>query len=292
MPHRRLCVTRAAKRKGGPRDARAGPNAQDLWHSPGTPRWSRWVKGNHWQKEANPLSAPPSVRVSSEEQAAASEKSSSPAQQSVTPDPDPLSGPRTYSRRPSPPPRPVPKSSVRKPDPNRARYCPHGTPGIVVRQSSKEPGRHICPEEWNYKSHGARGWDSQVRPATGMSAAGIPPYLLSPPSLQLPLCRCHHCHRGGECSASYSSASWDARCRLNSELSEDQPMELHFLLVRLCGGRLRGESSANNRGEKRRGYERAVAAAEIPVKSCNRKRYMFLSSAGAKAGRAGPRRLK
>lgn len=76
-------------------------------------------------------------------------------------------------------------------------------------------------------------------------------------------------------------------------MSEDQPMELHFLLVRLCGRRQRGESSsANNRGEKRRGEEWAVAAARIPVKSCERKRYMFLSSAGAKAGRARPRRLK
>lgn len=37
------------------------------------------------------------------------------------------------------------------------------------------------------------------------------------------------------------------------ELSEDQPMELHCLLVRLCGGRLRGESRANKRGEERRG---------------------------------------
>lgn len=36
-------------------------------------------------------------------------------------------------------------------------------------------------------------------------------------------------------------------------LSEDQPMELHCLLVRLCGGRLSGESRANERGEERRG---------------------------------------
>lgn len=48
-------------------------------------------------------------------------------------------------------------------------------------------------------------------------------------------------HRGPPCAA----YTW--------ELSEDQPMELHCLLVRLCGGRLRGESRANKRGEERRG---------------------------------------
>ena len=86
------------------------------------------------------------------------------------------------------------------------------------------------------------------------AGGGDTPYLLSPPSLRLLLTRRRqHCHRGGECSASCSSASWDAWCRPESELSEDQPMELHFLLVRLCGGQLRGESSANNGVEKRRG---------------------------------------
>lgn len=125
---------------------------------------------------------------------------------------------------------------------------------MVVRQLREAPRRRKCLKGKDYNSHRAHGQKtSQARPATGIPAAGIPPYLLSPPSLQLPLSRHRHCHRGGECSASYSSASWDARCRLDSELSEDQPMELHFLLVGLCGGRVRGEASANNRGEKRRG---------------------------------------
>lgn len=61
--------------------------------------------------------------------------------------------------------------------------------------------------------------DSPTRPVSGMPATGILSYLLSPPSLQLPLSRRHHCHRGGQCFASYSSASWDARCRLNSSLA-------------------------------------------------------------------------
>lgn len=137
------------------------------------------------------------------------------------------------------------KSREVRPSGHTGKCSSPGTPGAPPTQTSR--GKEL------QLPRGPRQRDSLARPATGMPVAGIPSYLPSPPSLRLPLSRRHHCHHGGVCSASYSSASWDARCRLNSELSEDQPMELHFLLVRLCGGRLRGDSSANNRGEKRRG---------------------------------------
>lgn len=58
---------------------------------------------------------------------------------------------------PSPPPRPVPKSSGRMPVPNRARYGPRSTPGIVVRQPGPAPRRRKCLEGKDYNSRGAQG---------------------------------------------------------------------------------------------------------------------------------------
>lgn len=156
-----------------------------------------------------------------------------------------------------PPPAPTPTASaqefeahassksreVRSPG-HAGSCCSLARPGATPMHSSRKKELRLpaCP----------RRKDAPARPATGTPAAARPPHLPSSPSLQLPLSRRHHRRRGGQCSASYSSASWDARCRADSELSEDQPMELHFLLVRLCGGRLSGEASAN-RGEERRG---------------------------------------
>lgn len=233
-----------------PRDARASPNPPDVWHSRELHVGAGWSKVTSDSMDGTPSPAPSSVKESSREPAPASENSSSPASSRSPPMPTPsqTQGPIRPSQTPRPGPeldsRARSKSREVRPPGHAGKCSSPATAGAPPTQTSRGKELHL--------PRYPRLRDLPAWPATGTPAAGILSYLLSPPSLQLPLSRRHHCHRDGECSASYSSASWDARCRLNSELSEDQPMELHFLLVRLCGGRLRGEFSTN-RGEKRRG---------------------------------------
>lgn len=127
------------------------------------------------------------------------------AQEPICPSPCPAAGAQEFGSHAR-----SKSREVRLPG-HAGKRSPPATPGAPPTHTSRGielqlPG---CP----------RLSDSPTRPVSGMPAAGILSYLLSPPSLQLPLNRRHHCHRGGKCSASYSSASWDARCRLNSSLS-------------------------------------------------------------------------
>ncbi|XP_056656633.1 uncharacterized protein LOC130454728 [Monodelphis domestica] len=179
------------------------------------------------------------------------------------------------SRRPSPPTPHTPPLVPRSP-----------TASAIVREGTAGKPPKWVPEEEHYNSHNARARGRRVEQADSDEDAGG----------RTALTCCYRC-----CCSCAAAATTTVRCvpllilrhlgtpgaAWSWKRNEDQPMELHFLLVRLCGGWLRDKSSANNKGEKRRGEEWAMAAAEIPVKSCERNRYMFLTSAGAKAGRSG-----
>lgn len=229
-----------------PRDTKAGPNPPDVWHSRGLPCLES--PRQRATAESRGRSAPSPFRTGSESfKGRESAKSRSPFPKLCLRPSAPLL-PRAQGRCPSTAPACQPRTAQAR-RPGHDGKCSPAAPRARQPRASEAGARTTSPAAPQGRRLPAGQPASPPAPGAGTpltcrgrrrccpgaAAAATPAAAVG--SVPLLVLR----HRGPP-GAAYT---W--------ELSEDQPMELHCLLVRLCGGRLRGESRANKRGEERRG---------------------------------------